>query len=92
MSEPIVVERRDAVLVVSINDAPYNRMSLAFMDALETLVGTLEHDDGVRAVVVSAAGDRNFSVGMDLKELPRGIEQKGGTDALFDQRLEGSLG
>jgi enoyl-CoA hydratase len=86
-SEPLLAERRGAVLIVSIDDAPYNRMSLAFMDALETLVGTLEHDDSVRAVVLTGAGDQNFSVGMNLKELPRGIEQKGGVDALFDQRL-----
>jgi enoyl-CoA hydratase len=87
MSETLLVERRGAVVIVSINDPPFNRMSLAFMDALEALVGDLEHDCSVRAVVVTGAGDRNFSVGMDLKELPRGIETKGGIDALFDQRL-----
>jgi enoyl-CoA hydratase len=83
----LLVERRDAVAVVSIDDAPYNRMSLAFMDALERLVEALRDDESVRAVVLTAAGDQNFSVGMNLKELPRGIEEKGSTDALFDQRL-----
>jgi enoyl-CoA hydratase/carnithine racemase len=87
MSDSLLVEHHGAVVIVSINDAPYNRMSLAFMDALELLVRQLEHDDSVRAVLVTGAGDRNFSVGMDLKELPRGIATKGGTDALFDQRL-----
>lgn len=86
-AEPLLVERHGAVAVVSINDPPWNRMSLAFMDALEALVGELERDVSVRAVVVTGAGDRNFSVGMDLKELPRGIQEKGGPDALFDQRL-----
>lgn len=88
ISEPLLAERRGAVAILSINDAPYNRMSLAFMDELETQVGALAHDASVRAVVITAAGDRNFSVGMDLKELPRGIEEKGGADALFDQRLK----
>jgi enoyl-CoA hydratase/carnithine racemase len=87
MSEPLLVERRDAVAVISVNDPPYNRMSLAFMDELETLVGELHDDDDVRAVVVTGAGEQNFSVGMDLKELPRGIQAKGGIDGLFDQRL-----
>ena len=87
MTEPLLVERRDAVVIVSINDAPYNRMSLAFMDELERLVGELAHDDSARAVVLTGTGDRNFSVGMDLKELPSGIERKGGVDGLFDQRL-----
>lgn len=87
-TEPVLVERRGAVAILSINDPPYNRMSLAFMDALEELVGRFEHDDAVRAVVITGAGDRNFSVGMDLKELPAGIQAKGSPDALFDQRLK----
>ena len=86
-SEPLLVERRGAVVIVSINDAPFNRLSLAFMDALETMVGTLAEDDSVRAVVVTGAGDRNFSVGMDLKGLPRGVQEKGSFDAVLDQRL-----
>jgi enoyl-CoA hydratase len=86
-SAPLLVERRAAVAVVSIDDAPWNRMSLAFMDALEERVAALASDDEVRAIVLTAAGDQNFSVGMNLKELPRGIQEKGGIDALFDQRL-----
>jgi len=38
-------------------------MSLAFMDELESRVGVLEHDESVRAVVVTDAGVQNFSVG-----------------------------
>jgi enoyl-CoA hydratase/carnithine racemase len=87
-SRPLLIERRDAVAVVSINDAPHNRMSLAFMDELEERVAELEHDEAVRAVVVTGAGNQNFSVGMNLKELSRGIQQKGGMDALLDQRLK----
>ncbi len=84
---PLVFERRDAVAIVSIHDAPMNRMSLAFLDRLEELVGEIAADDGVRAVVLTADGDQNFSVGMNLKELPKGVEAKGSADALFDQRL-----
>ena len=86
-STPLLLERRNGVAIVTIDDPPYNRLSIAFMDALEATVTALGGDDGVRAVMLTAAGDRNFSVGMDLKELPRGIEAKGGFDALLDQRL-----
>ncbi len=41
MSDPLLLERRDAVAIISINDAPYNRMSLEYMDRLEELVGEL---------------------------------------------------
>jgi enoyl-CoA hydratase len=44
--------------------------------------------DGVRAIVLAGAGDRNFSVGMDHKQLPEGIRIKGGRGRLFDQRLK----
>ena len=87
MKDSLLIERRGAVAILSINDAPYNRMSLASWDTLEAHVEVLAEDTSVRAVVMTAAGEENFSVGMDLKELPRGIKEKGGTDALFDQRL-----
>ncbi len=86
-TDALQVERRGPVVVVSIDDPPYNRMSLAFMDGLEKQVAALASDDAIRAVVLTAAGDQNFSVGMNLKELPRGVKEKGGVDALFDQRL-----
>lgn len=84
--EPLQLERRDAVAMVSIDDAPYNRMSVAFMDALEERVAELATDDGVRAIVLTAAGEQNFSVGMNLKELPAAIRERGSADVLFDQR------
>src|SRR5271167_1333083 len=62
----LAYERRGAVAIVTIDDAPHNRMTLAFMDALESLVATISSDAAIRAVVITAAGDRNFSVGMDL--------------------------
>jgi enoyl-CoA hydratase/carnithine racemase len=57
------------------------------MDALEAEVARLANDSGVRAVVIRGAGEENFSVGMDLKQLPEGIARMGGPEALFDQRL-----
>jgi len=86
-SGPLLVERDGAVATLVINDAPRNRMSLAFMDALEAEVERLAGDAEVRAVVIRGAGEENFSVGMDLKQLPEGVAQKGSLDALFDQRL-----
>lgn len=83
----LVHERRGAVAIVTINDAPYNRMSLAFMDALEPLVAMIASDPAIRAVVVTGAGERNFSVGMDLNELAGALGDPGQIDAILDQRL-----
>ena len=89
MSEPeaLLIERRGAIAIVSNNDAPLNRMTLDYMDRLEQTVEALAADDSVRAVVLTAEGDVNFSVGMNLKQLPEGIEKLGSADAVFDQRL-----
>jgi enoyl-CoA hydratase/carnithine racemase len=84
---PLLVERDGAFETLVINDAPRNRMGLAFMDALEAEVARLADDSGVRAVVIRGAGEENFSVGMDLKQLPEGIARLGSLEAVFDQRL-----
>jgi enoyl-CoA hydratase/carnithine racemase len=83
----LLVERDGAVVTLLINDAPRNRMSLAFMDALEEQIESLAKDDGVRAIVIRGSGEEHFSVGMDLKQLPEGVKQKGSIEAVFDQRL-----
>jgi enoyl-CoA hydratase/carnithine racemase len=87
MTKPLLLERQDAVAIISINDAPYNRMTLDFIDQFEEQVNDIATDDGIRAVVLTGEGLDNFSVGMNLKQLPEGMERMGGPDALFDQRL-----
>ncbi len=84
---PLILERDGHVATVIINDPPRNRMTLEFMDELERVVDELSVDKSVRAIVITAAGDENFSVGMDLKQLPAGVRAKGSIEAVFDQRL-----
>lgn len=86
MSEPLLLEIRGPVAIISINDAPYNRMTLEFMDALEKVVDDLAVDDRVRAIVFTGAGEDNFSVGMNLKQMRDGVKAKGSIDGVFDQR------
>jgi len=83
----MLVERDGAVETLVINDAPRNRLSLEFMDALEAEVVRVAGDTGVRVLVIRGAGDQNFSVGMDLKQLPQGIARMGSLEAVLDQRL-----
>jgi enoyl-CoA hydratase/carnithine racemase len=83
----LLVQRDGAVETLTINDPPRNRMRLEFMDALEAEVTRVAHDPGVRAVVIRGCGEENFSVGMDLKQLPEGVARMGSLEAVFDQRL-----
>ena len=75
MTEPLLVTFDDAVAIISVNDAPYNRMTLDFVDRLETQVDELARNDKVRAVVITAEGLDNFSVGMNLNSWPRGLSR-----------------
>ena len=85
--EPITIRIENNVATITNNDAPFNRMTLEYMDALEKALPELGADDNVRALIFTAAGEENFSVGMNLKQLGEGVEKKGSFDAVLDQRL-----
>lgn len=80
-------DRRGAVAILTIDDAPFNKMSLAFMNTLESLVDQIAADEQIRSVVLTGAGDENFSVGMDLKEIAGSLDDTDRLDTIFDQRL-----
>jgi enoyl-CoA hydratase len=84
--QPLSITRQDGVLTLAINDAPWNRMSLAWMDELEKTVEDAATDPTVRVLVFTAEGEANFSVGMDLKQMTREGEARGGWDVVLDQR------
>ena len=80
-------ERRGAIAIVAIDAPPHNPMSLAFMDDLESLVADIAADPAIRAVVMTAAGEQNFSVGMNLKQLVASLGDAAKLDVILDQRL-----
>lgn len=84
---PYLSTQHGAVRVLSINDAPYNRMSIAFMDELEKEVEEIAGDEATRAVVITGEGTTAFSVGMNLKQLASGARDRGGIGRFLDQRL-----
>jgi enoyl-CoA hydratase/carnithine racemase len=85
-NEPIRVVREDAVATIELNDPPYNRLSMALFDALDGVVGEIEEDAVVRAVVIRGAGADNFSVGADIREFGMAASQRGVKD-FIEQRL-----
>ena len=81
----LLVDLTDGVLTLTNNDAPRNRMSFAYMDALEEQVIRAGEDPDVRVLVFTAEGTDHFSVGMDLKQL-MAEGPKRGVDNVLDQR------
>jgi len=84
---PLLIVRHGGVMSLIINDAPWNRMSFDYMDALEVAVEKAAADPAVRVLVFTADGNSNFSVGMHLKQVMRAGEARGGWEAVLDQRL-----
>lgn len=85
--QPLLYSQQGGLAIISINDAPWNKMTRAFMDELEILIPKLKKDSSVRAVVFTAEGEENFSAGMNLKELVPMLANPNELEALFDQRL-----
>jgi len=81
------IERNGPIATLTNDDPPRNRMTLELIDELEDAVEQLRDDRSVRAILIKGAGDQHFSVGMNLKQMPEGVQKKGSLDALLDQRL-----
>lgn len=70
MSDPVLVERDGAVAVVTLNrPEAMNALSTALRAQLYHAMVAIEADSQVRCVVLTGAGDRAFTAGLDLKEL-----------------------
>ena len=68
MSDPYLYSVSNHVATFSINGAPYNLMSLAYIDQLEEQLPEVLANDAIRAIVFTAEGLDHFSAGMDLKQ------------------------
>ncbi|MCK9543917.1 MAG: enoyl-CoA hydratase [Novosphingobium sp.] len=66
----ITVERDGGTAVVTLNrPEAMNALSKALRSELYRTMVALDADDAVRAVILTGAGDRAFTAGLDLKEL-----------------------
>lgn len=85
MEQPVLVEREGAVGIVTLN-RPHamNALSGALRQAMAEVMHDLDADDAVRVVILTGAGERAFSAGLDLKELgadPRALAAATATEA-----------
>lgn len=64
----IVVEKRDKVATVTLNNLPLNVVTRPLTIALGGALDALRNDDEVRALVLTGAGMRAFCAGSDIKE------------------------
>ncbi|HEX3888065.1 MAG TPA: enoyl-CoA hydratase [Phenylobacterium sp.] len=80
----LLVERQDAVAIVTLNrPEAMNALSKALRAALRQALTELDADPTVKVVVLTGAGERAFTAGLDLKELstdPLGMGAANATD------------
>lgn len=66
---PILVERRGAVGLVTLNrPAKLNALNAALLEALDQALHELDDDADIGAIVITGAGERAFSAGGDMQE------------------------
>ena len=70
--DPILLEKKGYIAVVTINHPPANTWDLATMEAFEAVMGKLEGDSEVRVVIITGAGEKCFSAGFDVKDAANG--------------------
>ena len=68
--EHILSERIDAVALITLNRPDkLNALSYGLMRELDEELTRLEDDDGIKAVILTGAGDKAFSAGADIHEM-----------------------
>jgi enoyl-CoA hydratase len=68
--ENLLIERDEAVATLTINRPKVlNALNMETLDELRRAILELKHDDGVRAIVITGAGEKSFIAGADINEL-----------------------
>jgi enoyl-CoA hydratase len=66
----LLIERDDAVAIVTFNRPKVlNALNAQTLTELELAIGQLKNDAGVRAIVLTGAGEKAFVAGADINEL-----------------------
>ena len=81
MSDEVLVQRtEDRIAVLTLNrPQAMNSIDRAMTRALRTAIAELEADDAIDVIVMTGAGERAFSTGIDLKERQRLSDEEAAT-------------
>jgi len=84
MDEPmpaVLLERGDRIAVITLNrPEALNTFDQRMYAEFNARLAEVAADDGIWAIVITAAGDRAFSAGVDLKALDREMAETGTTE------------
>ncbi len=84
MPDSILLEINDGIALVTLNRPDkLNALNYELIDRLMATLHAIETDDGVRAVILTGAGERAFSAGADIHEFA-GSVRRGRDTAIRD--------
>jgi enoyl-CoA hydratase len=76
MSDSLLHEINDGIALITLNRPDkLNALDFALIDGLMAALDAIETDDGVRAVILTGAGERAFSAGADIHEFSGSVRQ-----------------
>src|SRR4051812_39026373 len=71
MTEQLTIERRDATLWITLNRPDKaNALAVGLMEGATSAMRDAVGDDAIKAIVLTAAGERAFCAGVDVREQP----------------------
>jgi enoyl-CoA hydratase/carnithine racemase len=65
----IIVTTKDFVSTITLNRPPANSVNLGIREDLNSAVNELEQSKDTRVVIITGAGDKGFSAGMDVTDV-----------------------
>ena len=72
--ETLVLTREERFAIITLDRPPANAISETLMRELNAALSDVEHDDAVRSVIVTGAGDKIFCAGADLGSAFQGAD------------------
>ena len=86
--ENLLIERDGAVAILTVNRPKVlNALNMQTLDELRRAILELKRDDGVRAVVLTGAGEKSFIAGADINELATQTPVSGREHAMTGQHI-----
>jgi enoyl-CoA hydratase len=86
--ETLLYEKRDGIATVTVNrPEKLNALNQTVMKELGACFGAIRDDDGVRAAILTGAGEKAFVAGADINELARQTPVRGKETSLAGQRI-----
>ena len=64
--DTLIMEKEGMVGIISLNRPPVHPFNYAAIDNLNKAFAEMQNDKGVRAIIITGAGDRAFSAGFDI--------------------------